>query len=203
MKRLVATTLLGLAVTSMPCLAQYTSGGNPAVPGTTTDGWYNFTVVDQNNPFSGDGLINDWQVYASTGGQVELVIVAPTTYDIVGESAVETVTSGLNTFTLSTPISVTTGDYIGFWEGDPSSVEYSYNGPDVFSGDTSHVALFTNNGSGQPTLPLSFVGSADREYSIYASTPEGGASWMYLLLAGATCLGEGLFASRDRLANRA
>jgi hypothetical protein len=199
MKRLIATTLLGLAATSIPCVAQYTSGGNAPVAAPNTDSYYNFTVVDQNNPFSADGLINYWQVYASApGDQIELLIVQPGTYDIVGTSSPETTTvAGLNTFTLSTPISVTAGDYIGFWEGTPqggpSSVEFSYTGGTMD---------YTSDDSGPPTSPLSFEGSQDRTYSIYASTPEGGASWLYLLLAGAACLGAGVFTSRARLAAR-
>jgi hypothetical protein len=200
MKHLLGMTLLSLAVTAIPCAAQIT-GGNPAVSGTTTDSWYNFAVVDTNTPISGAGTLDSWNVFASNSGQVELVIVAPTTYDIVGTSSVEATVYGLNTFTLTTPISVAAGDYIGFWEGNPSSVEFSYNGPDVYSNDTNHVALFTGFDSGQPTSPLSFVGSGDRAYSINvsgtsASVPEGGAGFMYLLLAGAACFGAVVFGSR-------
>jgi hypothetical protein len=200
MKRSIGTILLFLAATSVACASTIT-GGNPAVFATNTDGWSNFTVVDQNNPINGTGEITSWQLYSSyAGGQVELVIVAPTTYAIVGTSSVETTAVvGTNTFTLATPISVTGGDYVGFYEETPSLVVYAYNGPDVFSSDTAHVALFTANGSGSPTSPLSFVGSADRIYSINVSgVPEGGAGFAYLLFAGAACFGVAVFASRKR-----
>jgi hypothetical protein len=200
MKQFIGTMLLGLAVTAIPCAAQIT-GGNPAVAAPYTDGWVNFTVVDQNNPISGAGTLDAWNVYTSGIGQVELVIVAPTTYDIVGTSSVETTTTGLNNFTLSTPISVAAGDYVGFWEGDPSSVVFAAPGSNIYVSDTSQIVLFTNNGSGTPTSPLSFVGSGDRVYSINVSgpavsAPEGGAGFMYLLLAGAACFGAVVFGSR-------
>jgi len=202
MKQFIGTMLLGLAVTAIPCAAQIT-GGNPAVAAPYTDGWVNFTVVDQNNPISGAGTLDAWNVYTSGIGQVELVIVAPTTYDIVGTSSVETTTTGLNNFTLSTPISVTAGDYVGFWEGNPSTVEYAITG-DTPQGGVPGVGslpvLYTYNDTGLPSISSSLIpnleGSGQRAYSINVSAPEGGAGFMYLLLAGAACFGAVVFGSR-------
>lgn len=198
MKRLIGTTILGLVVTSFPCAAQI-SGGNPAVPAPLTDSYYNFSIVDTNNPISGTGALDYWQVYASTSGQVELLIVEPDTYDIYA-SNLESVTPGLNTFTLPTPISGANGDYVGFWEGNPSSVEYSINGPVPQEiGFDSLPVLFTNDNTGVPITSVGpFQGDGDRAYSIFVSSPEGGANIAYLLLAGVACFGAAVLASRKR-----
>ena len=200
MKQFIGTMLLGLAVTAIPCAAQIT-GGNPAVPAPNVDSYFNFSIVDTNNPISGTGTLDSWNVFTTGVGQVDLLIVTPGTYTVVGESGVVTTAAGMNTFTLSTPISVTAGDYVGFWEGDPSSVVFAAPGSNIYVSDTSQIVLFTNNGSGTPTSPLSFVGSGDRVYSINVSgpavsAPEGGAGFMYLLLAGAACFGAVVFGSR-------
>ena len=146
--------------------------------------------MDQNNPISGTGDLNYWQVYASTSGEVQLLIVQPSTNDIVAESTVESVVPGLNTFTLSTPISGVAGDYVGFWEGpNNSSVEFSFTGGTID---------YTNDNSGSPTSPLTFAGTSNRTYSIFVSSPEGGTGFEYLLFAGAACLGAAAFTSHKR-----
>ena len=201
MKQFIGTMLLGLAVTATPCAAQIT-GGNPAVSAANVDAYYNFSIVDTNNPISGTGTLDSWNVFTTGVGQVDLLIVTPGTYTVVGESGVVTTAAGMNTFTLSTPISVTAGDYVGFWEGNLSTVEYITGSTPQEDGVFSYPVLYTTDNSG---LPLTSVGplegSGQRAYSInvsgtLASVPEGGAAFMYLLLAGAACFGAVVFGSR-------
>jgi len=202
MKQFIGTMLLGLAVTAIPCAAQIT-GGNPAVPAPNVDSYFNFSIVDTNNPISGTGTLDSWNVFTTGVGQVDLLIVTPGTYTVVGESGVVTTAAGMNTFTLSTPISVTAGDYVGFWEGNPSTVEYAITG-DTPQGGVPGVGslpvLYTYNDTGLPSISSSLIpnleGSGQRAYSINVSAPEGGAGFMYLLLAGAACFGAVVFGSR-------
>src|SRR5262245_60111983 len=92
-----------LVVTPLHAVAQAAGlmGGNPVIPRPLVDTFTDFTVLDRNNPINATGTVTSWDIFAANTGQVELVIFRSTgvnTYAIVGTSALETPTLGLNTF---------------------------------------------------------------------------------------------------------
>jgi hypothetical protein len=78
------------------------------------------TFLDIINTIDSNGDINSWCIYLTEGSpstSARLIILRSngSNYDIVGYSAQETIiTSGLHTFSLSSPITVQTGDIIAF-----------------------------------------------------------------------------------------
>jgi hypothetical protein len=148
-------------------------GGNPVISQPNVDTFQNFAVLDKNNPISGTGDLMQWQIYAGAVEPVELLIYAstgPNTYAVIGSSVSEIPVLGLNTFTLSTPIAVQAGDFVGLFFSNTGSVDFA---PLVGNlGNLSGSLLFTGDNSGSTT---NFVNSTTRTYSVDVSgitTPE-------------------------------
>ena len=83
------------------------------------DGATGIIFFDRNSPITGTGQITSWSLYAgAAGGSVALLIYHDngTNWTYAGGSPLETVSAtGVNTFTLPSPIAVLPGDIIAFW----------------------------------------------------------------------------------------
>ena len=160
-------------------------GGNPVISQPNVDSFQDFAILDKNNPISGTGILTQWQIYAGAIEPVQLLIYAQTganTYAVIGSSLSQIPVLGLNTFTLSTPIAVQAGDFVGLFFSNTGSVDFA---PLVANlGNLSGSVLFTGDNSGSTT---NFIDSTTRTYSVDVSgiaTPEPSS----LALAGAALL---------------
>jgi hypothetical protein len=142
-------------------------GGNPIVDRQFVDTSSNFYLLDTNQPFSGEGRLRHWEIYAETTHPVQLVIYRQTegVFSVVGQSAVETPVVGYNLFDLDPSIPVTRGDFIGIFHPSTGSVSFTLDPPGIFGfDDLTGTVLFTSQG-GSPTA---FTRSSYRRYSIRA-----------------------------------
>ncbi|KCZ71578.1 hypothetical protein ANME2D_02313 [Candidatus Methanoperedens nitroreducens] len=95
------------------------SGGDPCID-SGSGGYTNMTTsIFARTPISGDGAIKTWCVHVGPfgGGKAKLKIfrIVGSTMKFVGESALKSLNSGLNTFTNDVYIPVDLGDYIGVY----------------------------------------------------------------------------------------
>jgi hypothetical protein len=103
----------------------------------------------------GNWQVTGWATQAgSFGGQMSLIIFrpsGPSTYTVIGESPVETLTANtLNTFTLAAPIAVQGGDMLGMFEGRNASCAIIPGGTIRYSvavGPPAVGSTFTPTGS--------------------------------------------------------
>lgn len=171
---MVKTRLLSLVgafvVTAGLASADIIVGGNDAVARAYNDNYSNFSILDRNNAISTTGALTSWSIYTANTGQVELVIYRydGTNYSIVANSGLVTPTVGLNSFALAPNFNVQAGDYVGLHFAAPSSVVYSYNGPENnAAGANVAEVLYSDNQTG---LTAAFVNSTNRTYSVNVSS---------------------------------
>lgn len=132
------------------------------------DSWTNFYLVDTTNPFNADGQATEWEIWVGKLVPVQLFIYRNTSsvWSVVETSSVETPTTfGAHTFTLTTPIQVQAGDFVGLYYPGPGggAVEYDMWGTNIYYNTTSGPVLFTRQ---NPTGPTAFEYSSDRTYSV-------------------------------------
>lgn len=145
-------------------LAGLTAGNQPT-DRAYADSRNNFYLVDTNNPFNYDGRATDWQIWAENANPVQLVIYrkAGAVWSEVGRSELETPSVGSNTFSLSSPISVQAGDYVGIYYPSAGSVSFDKPAAEPWDrGNLTGKVLFTVPGAGS----TAFSGSSDRVYSV-------------------------------------
>ncbi len=141
-------------------------GGNPVTHRGISDTRTNFYLVDTNNPLNADGEVNSWEIWAEKTLPVQLIIYRKEVYSwsVVGKSEVKTPVAGFNQFSLSAPIAVKKGDFVGMYNPQAGSVSFSKN-DDRTPGDLGHLSgtvIFTGSG-GNATA---FSGSSNRTYSL-------------------------------------
>jgi hypothetical protein len=171
--------------------------------------------------------IPDWTETPGTSGQFQptqgggsFLLDPPTTttwaFSNAGEgvatiyqTVVPAVQAG-ETYTLTVDIGYNGGNGAGF-DGSAdlliNGVAYNATGtapaPGFYSVYTA-TYLGTVADQGDPiTIQLNSTGAQGDFTDVTLTAPEGGASWLYLLVAGAASFGVMLFASRNKLASRA
>ena len=152
-------------------LAQSLVGGNAVINRPIIDGADNFYLVDTNNPINMNGQVNAFEVFAGTTEPVTLVIYRQTgpgpVFSVVGISGQKTPVVGFNQFTLSTPIVVQAGDFVGLLN---SSVKFTLDPPFNFNfGNLSGTTLFSVDPAGNPpshSNATNLVRSSNRTYSV-------------------------------------
>ena len=166
---------VGLAVEGR---ADLLLGGNEVKPRPHVDTWWNFYLMDTNNPFNANGEVTTWEVYAGSTEAVQLVIYRATEsgFSVVGRSAEKTPTVGTNVFGLATPIEVQAGDFIGLYYRRSGVVsfdlhDYDEHGNPVWDLGEDNLGggvLFTDLDTG-PEDATNFYRSTNRTYSVRAT----------------------------------
>ncbi|MBG0749194.1 MAG: lamin tail domain-containing protein [Planktothrix agardhii KL2] len=146
--------------------AEALTGGNELKKREISDSRTNFYIVDTNNPININGDLNAWEIWADTTASVQLIIYRKEagSWSVVGKSDLKTPVVGLNQFTISTPITVKKGDYIGIYYPGAGSVSFNRKtAQDAWDlGNLTGTALFTASGANA----TAFSGSSNRIYSI-------------------------------------
>lgn len=108
------------AIWSLKVSLIITGGANCVSRSTTQAGGITRTWLMTTSPISGDGSITDWCILLISGaGSIKLKVFRSdgTNFIFVGEGPTVTAYSGVNSFSLPTPITVKNGDIIGFYKG--------------------------------------------------------------------------------------
>jgi|GEM_PF-1916036 len=141
-------------------------GGNEVKSRGVSDIATNFYIVDTNNPFNSNGEVNTWEIWADKTTPVQLIIYRKDagSWSVVGKSDVKTPVVGLNQFSLSTPITVKKGDYVGFYSPQAGSVSFNRKTEQEpwALGNLSGSILFTASGANA----TAFSNSCNRTYSL-------------------------------------
>lgn len=155
--------------------------GNAAIAETQLDTYSNFTVVDTNNPVSGNGLLNTFNYYAANTNPFKFVLVNPAgVVEWISNSITPTV--GVDSYVPPSPVPVAAGWDLGVYFTESGTIPFQYN--------TGAPAEWTPNGSGAPALEATlayeststFGNWVDRIYSFGATgvglncVPVGGAT---------------------------
>ncbi len=141
-------------------------GGNDVIERANVDTRRNFYLVDTNAPINQDGELKNWEIWAKNSSNVQLIIFrkGETSWSIVGKSDEKTPNLGKNSFSLSSPIKVKKGDFVGLYYPDAASVSFSRDGVPLDIGDLSGKVLLTTYRV-DPTV-YSFSESTNRTYSV-------------------------------------
>ena len=116
--------------------------------------------------------MRSWEIWAKNTNQVQLVIYRYSNgWSVVGTSNLVTPATGYNRFSLSSPIDVQAGDYIGLHFPGAGSVAFSLSGDFTLGeGNLSGSVLQTHEDRGQ----TDFAVSSNRVYSVRASSASSG-----------------------------
>ena len=138
------------------------TGGNSPSKYGIADTRTNYYLVDTNKPINGNGEITGWNIWAENTSPVQLIIYRKeaNTWSVVGKSEVKTPVIGLNEFSLTTPIKVNQGDFVGIYYPQAGSISYDKNTAPL--GNLSGKVLFTSSGA----TATAFSDSVDRIYSL-------------------------------------
>ncbi len=162
----ITGVLFGLCIAATTASAQGVStiGGNPVVErGNADTGYGPFYLMDTNHPFTADGHVNRWEIYADATNPVQLVIYRQTggVFEEVGRSTVVTPVKGYNLFTIETAIPVKAGDFVGAYMPAVGSISDTVYGG-CTSGSLDQPVLFSSSTS------TAFAFSCWRVYSLRA-----------------------------------
>jgi len=143
-------------------------GGNDVIERANVDTRRNFYLVDTNAPINQDGELKNWEIWAKNSSNVQLIIFrkGETSWSIVGKSDEKTPNLGKNSFSLSSPIKVKKGDFVGLYYPDAASVSFSRDGVPLDIGDLSGKVLLTSYGVDPTVYSKSFSESSNRTYSV-------------------------------------
>ena len=164
MKSIFGMWAVSVAVCMLTAEAQASTitGGNDIIDRSTLDTYGDFALVDTNQPITGTGEITGWSLYAVEIFPVELIIVDPHTYAVVGVGDLVTPALGVNNFLLGSPISVVAGDWVGYYTSGTGVVPFTFGGAPIH---------YQPNGSGAPSVGtvltnLEIEGTRKRIYSL-------------------------------------
>jgi hypothetical protein len=137
--------------------------GNDATERPSTDTWYNFTIIDTNNPSSEFGALNTFSYYAKNTNPFRFVLVDE--FSVV-QWVSEEITppgTGAQSWPSSTPVPVELGWNLGLYFKLNGTVPFRYIG--------DNPALYEGYNAGLPELGelLTYVGSSKRVYSFVAT----------------------------------
>ncbi|HEY4045826.1 MAG TPA: hypothetical protein VGM27_03075 [Acidobacteriaceae bacterium] len=163
-----ARIALALTISSAAAWAQppvMKIGGNPIVERDYPDASTFLYILDTNHPFTSNGPVNQWEIYADTTNPVQLIIYRQTggVFVEVGRSNVVTPKPGYNLFELTQPIVVQAGDFVGAYQPSQGPITYTDYSFTCFYGNLGHTTLQTTGAS-----PTGFNYSCDRTYSLRA-----------------------------------
>ncbi|HEY9670698.1 MAG TPA: LamG domain-containing protein [Waterburya sp.] len=142
-----------------------TLGGNTVDDKAYADTRSKFYLVDTNSPINGVGEVTGWEIWAENTLPVQLIIYrkAANSWSVVGQSEVKTPVVGFNDFSLSAPIKVEKGDFVGAYYPQQGSVSFSKPDNEAWDlGNLNGKVLFTGSGAAS----TAFSGSSNRIYSI-------------------------------------
>ena len=141
------------------------TGGNTLTKYGISDGATNFYLVDTNNAVNGNGELTEWEICSEKTLPVQLIIYRKeaNVWSVVGKSEIQTPVVGLNHFSLSTPLKVNNGDFVGLYHPQAGSVSFflAANSPSSL-GNLSGTVLYTASGA----APTAFSNSTNRIYSL-------------------------------------
>lgn len=180
--RYFAGIVIGLSLVASTAWAESvdieTIGGNPVVARANVDGLSNIFFMDTNNPFTAEGTITNWEIYALNSNQVALVIYRQIggAFVEVGRSSLVTPAVGYNLFSLGRRdrIKVQPGDFVGAYYPGLGSISFSQDGltPSLglgrecdYPGGLEKAVAVTDQSAPNS---LAFIGSCDRHYSLRA-----------------------------------
>lgn len=137
--------------------------GNDVIDRTLPDTRTNFYLIDTNNPFDFDCGVTGWNIYADASVPVGFMIYRLTgsTWSVIyngsGSADLKTpVADQVNSYSLSTPIQVKAGDYVGLYSGSGAgAVSFDWVGSNI---------LYTPSNAG----PTAQEGASARTYSVNA-----------------------------------
>ncbi|MGE5297638.1 MAG: hypothetical protein ACM3KM_00555 [Acidobacteriaceae bacterium] len=162
-KKLVSATLL-VAMLAMTAVLGIPSGadaagitvGNPAVSRAVVDTYSDFTIIDTNNPVSGNGWLTSFSYYAQNTNSFEFVLVDSTNVVKWISSKITPPATGLQIY--NSVVAVETGWNLGVHFDLTGTIPFDYVGD---------PAIYTPNNNGMPTVgqKLSIEGSSGRTYS--------------------------------------
>ena len=156
----------GVGAANGPWLA-----GNDAIDRAYVDSRTDFYLVDTNNPFQYDCIVNNWTIYAASSSPVGFMIYRHDggTWSVVynGSTELKTPNTGLNTYSIGDPVQVKSGDFVGLYSGTGAgAVDFGKGDDEPWDrGNLTGKVLFTASGTGATT----FSGSSDRVYSVNAA----------------------------------
>lgn len=136
--------------------------GNDDAYRSITDTYYNFTIIDTNNPSSEFGALNTFSYYAANTNPFRFVLVDEG--DVVKwlSNEITPPGTGAQSWPLSTPVPVEPGWNLGLYFAQTGTVPFTYIGA---------PAYYEPNNAGVPFVgeTLSYAGSSGRVYSFVAT----------------------------------
>ncbi|WP_016949096.1 LamG-like jellyroll fold domain-containing protein [Anabaena sp. PCC 7108] len=152
-------------VTSSENESNVITGGNTPTKYGIADSASNFYLVDTNNPINGNGELTKWEIWAENTLPAQLIIYRKEAdiWLVVGQSELKTPVVGLNQFSLSEPIKVNKGDFVGIYHPKAGCVSFFKEESAAWAiGNLSGTFLFTGSGSNS----TAFANSGNRIYSL-------------------------------------
>jgi len=155
-----------LAVSFVPrtnfALADSFTVGNSTASRSQVDSASNFTVIDTNNQVTMAGQITSFGYYAANTNPFRFVVVSNSNNVKYVSPQITPSSTGVKTYTPSSPISVSSGDRIGLYFASTGTIPYENTG--------APASWTTTGSSGVPSTgsTLSFAGSGNRTYSFVA-----------------------------------
>nr|AKL71652.1 NocS [Nostoc sp. CCAP 1453/38] len=141
------------------------TGGNTPTKYDIADGATNFYLVDTNNPINDNGELTGWEIWAENTLPVQLMIYRKEadSWLVVGNSELQTPVVGLNQFSISAPIKVNKGDFVGIYHPQAGCVSFFKEQSAAWAiGNLSGTVLFTGSGASS----TAFSNSTNRTYSL-------------------------------------
>ena len=166
-RKVIIALVCGLLLTG-PYAAHAILIGDAAVDRSTFDSFSEFVIVLPTKTFPSNGVINSWNVFTGSTGELALLIlsgpeVSPTVEGVFQET-IATANTALN-FAITPDFDVSAGEYLGIWM-EFAKVDYDNVGVDI------ETIRFSNNGAfpSVPSVgsPIMSSGLRERTYSINA-----------------------------------
>jgi hypothetical protein len=178
MNKFLATIAAVAAFASVPAAAVI-NGGNAVISRPGVDSFTNFSILDGNNPISGNGTLKTWSIFAPANASAVRLLIYRTNglgFNLVGSSDLETpgAAGGVQNFSLGGGLVVQGGDLVGLYFQGKGSALFSFSGGPM---------RYTKNNSGFANS-TDFVGAGlSRTYSVSveSAVPEP-ATWGLLLV---------------------
>ncbi len=137
--------------------------GNDAISRSVVDSYQNFSIVDTNNPAASDGVLVQFEYWASNTNPFKFLVLDAGKMVMWKSELITPTSTGVNIYNLATAVPVETGWNVGFWFQNSGTIPFNYDG-------TADPAYYTPNNNGEPAKgsTLSEAGTTDRFYSFVA-----------------------------------
>ena len=136
--------------------------GNATTARAYTDTYSNFTIIDTAATAPNGGLLSTFRYYAANTGTFQFVVVDSANTVTWVSNEITAAAIGVNTYTPSVPVPVTTGERVGVYFASTGSIPFDYTAttPDPYTPN--------NNGLPEVGDSLNIQGSSGRDYSYQA-----------------------------------